>query len=144
MSDWSLWVWRLHTNMCSRMLRAVGEKQTCMQPRRLRTSRVHVHTSLKPRPSTPLDNYWVQLSAGLVLVGLCALRHGIQISMEAILDCHPARSTEWLDCHPKSCELLPWPKKLKQPRARGTGAWSVEHAHAYVWLACLFQFFWPG
>ena len=27
---------------------------------------------------------------------LCALRHGIQISMEAILACHPARSTEWL------------------------------------------------
>ena len=37
--------------------------------------------------------------------GLCALRHGIQISMEAILACHPARSTEWLDCHTKSCEL---------------------------------------
>ena len=37
--------------------------------------------------------------------GLCALRHGIQISMEAILACHLARSTEWLDCHPKSCEL---------------------------------------
>ena len=33
--------------------------------------------------------------------GLCALRHGIQISMEAILACHPARSTECLDCHPK-------------------------------------------
>ena len=32
--------------------------------------------------------------------GLCALRHGIQISMEAILACHPARSTKWLDCHP--------------------------------------------
>ena len=38
-------------------------------------------------------------------LGLCALRHGIQISMEAILTCHPARSTEWLHCHPKSCEL---------------------------------------
>ena len=37
--------------------------------------------------------------------GLCELRHGIQISMEAILACHPAGSTEWLDCHPKSCEL---------------------------------------
>ena len=37
--------------------------------------------------------------------GVCTLRHGIQISMEAILACHPARSTEWLDCHPKSCEL---------------------------------------
>ena len=48
--------------------------------------------------------------------GLCTLRHGIQISMEAILACHPARSTEWLDCHPKSCELWRirtgpiWPK----------------------------------
>ena len=37
--------------------------------------------------------------------GLWALRIGIQISMEAILACHPARSTEWLDCHPKPCEL---------------------------------------
>ena len=37
--------------------------------------------------------------------GLCALRQGIQISMEAFLACHPARSTEWPDCHPKSCEL---------------------------------------
>ena len=37
--------------------------------------------------------------------GLCALRHGIQISMEAIFACHPARSTEWLGCHPKPCEL---------------------------------------
>ena len=25
--------------------------------------------------------------------------------MEAILACHPVRSTKWLDCHPKSCEL---------------------------------------
>ena len=37
--------------------------------------------------------------------GLCALHHGIQISMEAILACHPARSTEWLDWYPKSYEL---------------------------------------
>ena len=37
--------------------------------------------------------------------GLCALRHDIQISKEGILACYPARSTEWLDCHPKSCEL---------------------------------------
>ena len=37
--------------------------------------------------------------------GLSTLRHGIQLSMEAILACHPARSTEWPDCHPKSCEL---------------------------------------
>ena len=26
--------------------------------------------------------------------GLCALRHGIQVLMEAILACHPAKSTE--------------------------------------------------
>ena len=37
--------------------------------------------------------------------GLCALRHVIQISMEAIWACHPARSTEWLDWVAKSCEL---------------------------------------
>ena len=37
--------------------------------------------------------------------GLCSLRHGIPISIEAILACHPARSTEWMDCHPKSYEL---------------------------------------
>ena len=37
--------------------------------------------------------------------GLCALRHGIQISMEAILACHPARSTDWLEWLAKSCEL---------------------------------------
>ena len=29
--------------------------------------------------------------------GLCELRRGIQNSMEAILACHPALSTEWLD-----------------------------------------------
>ena len=34
----------------------------------------------------------------------CALRHGIQSSTEAILACHPARSTEWLDWVAKSCE----------------------------------------
>ena len=37
--------------------------------------------------------------------------------------------------------LLPWPKKLRQPHARGTGAWSVEHARAYVWLAWMSKFF---
>ena len=48
--------------------------------------------------------------------GLCALRHGIQISMEAILACHPVRLSEWLDCNPKSCDYdafapapLPYP-----------------------------------
>ena len=33
---------------------------------------------------------------------MCALRHGIQTALETIL---AARSTEGLDCHPKSCEL---------------------------------------
>ena len=37
--------------------------------------------------------------------GLHTKCHGIQISLEAILACHPARSTEWLDSNPKSCEL---------------------------------------
>ena len=36
--------------------------------------------------------------------GSCVLRHGIQNSMEAILDCHPALSTEWLDWVAKWCE----------------------------------------
>ena len=36
--------------------------------------------------------------------GLCALHHGIQNSMEAILACYPARSTEWLDWVAKPCE----------------------------------------
>ena len=61
--------------------------------------------------------------------GLCALRHGIQFSMEAILACHSVKSTEWLDCHPKSCELwrirtgpsqrtLLWLSQLKVSRPR--------------------------
>ena len=40
----------------------------------------------------------------------------------------------------KAARLLPWPKKLRQRHARGAGAWSVEHARAYVWLACLSLF----
>ena len=36
--------------------------------------------------------------------GLCALRLGIQNSMEAILACHPALSTKWLDWVANSCE----------------------------------------
>ena len=36
--------------------------------------------------------------------GLSALRHGIQNSMEAILACHPALSTKWLDWVAISCE----------------------------------------
>ena len=30
-----------------------------------------------------------------------------------------------------SMKVLPWPKKLKQPRARDTGACSIKHARAY-------------
>ena len=37
--------------------------------------------------------------------GGCALHHDIQNSMEAILSCHPARSTEWLGWMAISCEL---------------------------------------
>ena len=37
--------------------------------------------------------------------GLCALRDGIQTLMEAILACHPARSTEWT-WMAKWCEVL--------------------------------------
>ena len=36
--------------------------------------------------------------------GPCALRHGIQNSTEAILACHPALSTEWVDWVAKWCE----------------------------------------
>ena len=37
--------------------------------------------------------------------GLCALCHGIQNSMAAILACHTAWSTEWLDWVATLCEL---------------------------------------
>ena len=55
--------------------------------------------------SVDLEESWLVLIEEHEQWGLCTLRHGIQISMEAILACNPARSTEWLDCHPKSCEL---------------------------------------
>ena len=61
----------------------------------------HFGDDVKWHVRTPFDIS----DQSLIKWGLCALRHGIQISMEAILACHPARSTEWLDCHPKSCEL---------------------------------------
>ena len=72
--------------------------------------------------------------------GLCALRHGIQISMEAILACHPARSTEWLDCHPKLCEL--W-RIRTGPISSETGptvTWSV-----FAWAGSISRvFFFSG
>ena len=37
-------------------------------------------------------------------MGLYTLRHGIQSSMEAILACHPALSTKWLDWVAILCE----------------------------------------
>ena len=40
--------------------------------------------------------------------------------------------------------LLPWPKKSRQPRARGAGMWSLEHARVCVWLACCLNFFGQG
>ena len=43
---------------------------------------------------------WSRISVQLLLMqlqyGPCALRHGIEVLMEAILACHPALSTEWL------------------------------------------------
>ena len=45
---------------------------------------------------------WIKLHSRW---GLCTLRHGIQNAMEAILACHPALSTEWLDWVAKWCEL---------------------------------------
>ena len=36
--------------------------------------------------------------------GPCTLRHRIQNSMEAILACHPALSTKWLDWVAQWCE----------------------------------------
>ena len=51
---------------------------------------------------------------------LCTLRHGIQISMEAILACHPALSTEWLDLVTKWCE---------QWRIRTGHIWQRQDVH---------------
>ena len=59
----------------------------------------------------PIRNYDIHLRRRNQIIfdlgqwSSCALRHGIQISMEAILACHPARSTEWLDWVTNSCEL---------------------------------------
>ena len=39
------------------------------------------------------------------VMGLCTLHNVIQISIEAILACHPALSTEWLDWVANSFEL---------------------------------------
>ena len=63
------------------------------------------HMTRWPWKQVQLDDHLALIPLDLKEWGLCALRHSIQISMEAILACHPARSTEWLDCHSKSCEL---------------------------------------
>ena len=66
---------------------------------------------LSNESAMPITNRRLEVRSAFVFLcmlhqwGLFALRHGIKISMEAILACHPARSTEWLDFHPKSCEL---------------------------------------
>ena len=66
-------------------------------------SRVNRHHDTEPRAKIVLEGvgiffttfvWTVRLRRGRIQWGLCALRHGIQISMEAILACHPARSTE--------------------------------------------------
>ena len=69
------------------------------------TERLRVRSRRSATMQTVGPRRPLKVFACLVQWGLCALRHSIQISMEAILSCHPARSTKWLDCHPKSCEL---------------------------------------
>ena len=63
----------------------------------------HMHRWVHNSMSRSVSGNWpVSVSRVPWVLLLCL---GIHISMEAILACHPARSTEWLDCHPKSCEL---------------------------------------
>ena len=45
-----------------------------------------------------------QKKIACVECGLCALRNGIQTSMEVILKCHPPPSTEWLNWVAVLCE----------------------------------------
>ena len=64
--------------------------------------------------------------------GLCALRHGIQNSMEAILACHPALSVQWLDLAAKCCDLWRnrrspiWRQSHKGMRAKKTQSLSFS------------------
>ena len=92
--------------------------------------------------------------------GLCVLRHGFQISVEAILACHPARSTEWLDCHPKSCErwrirtgpivhapalrliMIPWyPEVSKYNQSRWPSNCTCFHGHHVMRNSCISYLF---
>ena len=59
--------------------------------------------SLNPPP--PHTHYIVCTTHQADMHLACALRHCIQISMEAILACHPALSAKWLDWAAKWCEL---------------------------------------
>ena len=53
--------------------------------------------------------------------------------MEAILACHPARSTEWLDCHPKSCELC---HAYSHRPHSSVAPNQVQHLYTTLWLIC--------
>ena len=78
-----------------------------------------------------LVSWWCITWTQLVQWGLWALRHGIQISMEAILACHPARSTEWLDCHPKWCE------QWRRPHHELVQLFPVWHDFVPYYFICL-------
>ena len=65
----------------------------------------------------------IRLMASFLTMGLVRITSWYPVSMEAMLACHPARSTEWLDCHPKWCEL--WHFR--------TGPILSQFSHSFVW-----------
>ena len=89
-------------------LRAVGEKQTYMQPRRLRTSRMHAYIlASNPDPQPHWIYNWAVVrrtsTGGLVrITSWYPNFNGIHLGLPPS---DLARSPEWLDCYPKSCEL---------------------------------------
>ena len=64
----------------------------------------HVCLQYTPSQKKRLSDSKLQVS-WLSDIGACTLRHGIQNSMEAILACRPALSTEWLGWVAISCEV---------------------------------------
>ena len=78
------------------------QKKRCVLIKSVAVTQVHTHSHWLIHVQWPFRQSHLNAHTEW---GLCTLHHGIQISMEAILACHPARSTEWLDCHPKWCEL---------------------------------------
>ena len=65
---------------------------------------------------------------------------------KAILACHPAKSTEWLDCHPRSCELwrirtgpilfvpMAFCKLLQWTQANTTSSSGVAPSSLSLWI----------